>query len=99
MTENGNSGLIVQDLEKSGVQDEITHPATTSKQTMTAALMDVCSVADMLSCSERTVYRLADAGKMPAPLRVGRLVRWSSKALCDWIADGCPVVRVARARV
>jgi len=41
-----------------------------------AALLDVKAVAALLRCSERHVYRMADAGKMPAPVKLGALVRW-----------------------
>jgi predicted DNA-binding transcriptional regulator AlpA len=40
-----------------------------------AALLDVRAVATLLDCSPRHVYRLADAGRMPAPVRIGALVR------------------------
>jgi excisionase family DNA binding protein len=55
--------------------------------------MDVDAVAAMLNCSPRTVWRLADGGRMPTPVRIGRLVRWSRKALAAWIDAGCPVSR------
>lgn len=58
-------------------------------------LLDVAAVAKMLSCSTRHVYRLVDSGKMPAPKRLGRLVRWEQGELQEWIADGCqPMPRV-----
>ena len=38
-----------------------------------AALLDVQTLSRMLNCSARHVYRLADAGRMPAPLRLGAL--------------------------
>jgi excisionase family DNA binding protein len=57
------------------------------------ALIDVRAVAKMLGCSPRHVYRLADAGKMPAPLKLGALVRWPKTAIEQWIAAGCPAVR------
>jgi len=44
-------------------------------------LIDVCAVATMLSCSVRHTYRLADAGRMPPPLKMGSLVRWSRKSI------------------
>jgi len=56
-------------------------------------LLDVAAVAAWLTCSERTVWRLSDAGMMPRPIRVGRLVRWMKKSINDWIERGCPVVR------
>ena len=39
----------------------------------TAALLDVHGVADLLHCSRRHVYRMADAGRMPSPIKFGRL--------------------------
>jgi excisionase family DNA binding protein len=53
------------------------------------ALLDVQAVAQLLDCSPRHVYRLSDAGRMPAPVKLGSLVRWSRQAIEDWIALGC----------
>lgn len=55
-----------------------------------AALLDVKQVAALLNCSQRHVYRLADAGAMPKPRKLGTLVRWDRLQLEVWIADGCP---------
>lgn len=64
-----------------------------------AELLDVRAVAAMLDCSPRHVYRLADAGRMPKPRRLGQLVRWSRRELEQWIDAGCPAVRAARGAV
>ena len=64
---------------------------------VTAELLDVRAVANLLGgCSVRHVYRLADAAKMPPPVRLGSLVRWNRAALLDWLDSGCPAVRTAR---
>jgi excisionase family DNA binding protein len=60
--------------------------------TPVAALLDVRAVAALLDCSTRHVYRLADGGRMPAPIRLGALVRWRRQELLDWLAAGCPRV-------
>jgi len=60
-----------------------------------AALLDVRGVAALLSCSPRHVYRLADAGRMPAPVRIGALVRWRRADLDEWLAGGCRPCRTA----
>jgi excisionase family DNA binding protein len=60
-----------------------------------AALLDVGQVADLLSCSQRHVYRLSDAGRMPSPVRLGSLVRWPRQALEEWIKAGCKPCRTA----
>ena len=62
-----------------------------------SVLLSVKAVAAMLGCSWRHVYRLADAGRMPRPVKLGALVRWSRAELDQWVADGCPSCRkVAR---
>ena len=53
-------------------------------------LLDARAVARLLDCSPRTVYRLADSGRIPAPVRLGGLVRWSRRGLEGWIEEGCP---------
>jgi excisionase family DNA binding protein len=56
-------------------------------------LVDVRAVAALLACSTRHVYRLADAGRMPLPLKIGALVRWRRTEIETWIAGGCRPVR------
>ena len=58
---------------------------------VSAELLDVKAVTLLLGgCSTRHVYRLADAGSMPRPIRLGKLVRWRRAELEAWIAAGCP---------
>ncbi len=61
-------------------------------------LLDVRQVAALLGVSTRTVYRLADSGLMPRPVRLGALVRWPRAAVEEWIAAGCPSCRGQPAR-
>ena len=56
-------------------------------------MLDVRAVAAMLGCSQRHVYRLADAGRMPRPLKLGALCRWPRKTILEWIDSGCPRCR------
>ncbi len=58
-----------------------------------AALLDVRAVAAMLDCSARHVYRLADAERMPSPVRLGALIRWRRAELQNWLNVGCPDCR------
>lgn len=58
-----------------------------------SALLDVRAVATLLACSPRHVYRMSDAGRMPAPMKFGALVRWNRRAVAQWLADGCPPCR------
>jgi excisionase family DNA binding protein len=54
-----------------------------------AVLLNVEEVARALSCSPRHVRRLADAGTMPRPLKLGSLVRWRKADIEKWLGDGC----------
>jgi excisionase family DNA binding protein len=82
-----------------------TPPTTTGVSKMTsladiesrqAELLDVRAVAELLACSKRHVYRLSDAGRMPRPVALGRLIRWRRAELLNWVNDGCPPVRTVR---
>jgi excisionase family DNA binding protein len=57
------------------------------------ALLDVQAVAQLLDCSTRHIYRLSDAGSMPALVRLGSLVRWDRLVVEEWIRGGCRPVR------
>ena len=62
-----------------------------------AALLDVKAVAALCGCSTRHIRRLADAGKLPRPVRLGALVRWRRQEdLVPWLAAGCPAMKGAR---
>jgi excisionase family DNA binding protein len=61
--------------------------------TPATALLDVRAVAALLDCSSRHVYRMADAGQMPPPIRLGSLVRWRRQEILDWLAEGAKPVR------
>ncbi len=56
-------------------------------------LLDVQAVARLLACSPRHVHRLAAAGRMPPPVKLGWLTRWSRAGITRWITDGCRPVR------
>lgn len=65
---------------------------------MRTGLLAVDDVARLLACSTRSVYRLSDSGRMPRPLKIGGMRRWSAAAIDAWLADGCPDCRAADAR-
>lgn len=67
--------------------------AVSSPADVSGKLLDVKTVASILSCSPRHVYRLSDSGRMPGPVKLGALVRWNQAALDEWIAAGCPSCR------
>jgi excisionase family DNA binding protein len=65
--------------------------ATSVKPAALPALIDVRVVAELLNCSERHVCRLADAGRIPRPVKLGALVRWNRCQVEKWLAEGCPL--------
>lgn len=80
-------------IQVSGTDERIVVPAP--RPAAVAELLDVQSVGAILNCSPRHVYRLSDSGRMPRPMKLGALVRWSRVAVLQWIAEGCPPVRRA----
>jgi predicted DNA-binding transcriptional regulator AlpA len=60
---------------------------------LAAAVYDAPDLADLLTVSERQVWRMKDAGLLPPALRIGRLVRWQRSVIDEWIARGCPKPR------
>lgn len=50
-------------------------------------LLDVTAVARLLSVSVRSVWRLRDAGELPAAVCVGKLIRWRRDALLRWLDE------------
>ncbi len=59
------------------------------------ALLDVRDAAVLCGFSPKHVRRLSSTGQMPAPAKLGRILRWSRQELLTWIADGCPHWRKA----
>ncbi len=47
-------------------------------------------LASLLSLSVRQTWRLDRAGKLPAPIRIGRAVRWRESEIRAWIEANCP---------
>jgi excisionase family DNA binding protein len=54
-------------------------------------LIDADTTAQLMSISQRTLYRLVDEKAIPQPVRLsGRLIRWRLGDLLEWIEAGCP---------
>ncbi|HNT87895.1 MAG TPA: helix-turn-helix domain-containing protein [Candidatus Hydrogenedentes bacterium] len=56
-------------------------------------LLSVGEAAVMLRLGKRTLYRLADVGAIPRPVKVGRATRWRRRELQEWVDAGCPDLR------
>lgn len=50
-------------------------------------------LAKLMQVSERTLWRLLSAGKVPQPVRIGRNTRWRLAEVLEWIEHGCPISR------
>lgn len=55
-----------------------------------ALTFDAHELAARLKCSVRSVYRMRDRGELPAHIQLGRLVRWSRRAIEEWLAGRGP---------
>ncbi len=73
--------------------DRTTAAVDTAAAARAAILLNRDAVAALLGCSAKHVGRLADSGRMPAPVRLGWLVRWRRGDVERWIAEGCPRTR------
>lgn len=53
-------------------------------------LLDLPWLVRLLGRSRASIARDVTAGRMPAPVRIGRSVRWQHAVIAAWVADGCP---------
>lgn len=63
---------------------------TNEHTNQTCQLLSAKALGQMLSLSKRQVFRLNSCGKIPAPLRIGGAVRWSTEEISAWLAAGAP---------
>ena len=62
-------------------------------------LIDVRTVAAKYAADERSIFRWADAGKIPFGVKLGSLRRWDATVIDEHIAGGCcPVRQVGRGK-
>lgn len=71
-------------LNTAGMRNE--HPSTASERW----LLPAAEVAKLLDISERHLWGLHKDGSLPAPVRLGRSVRWRAEDLRAWLAAGSP---------
>jgi len=58
-------------------------------------LLDVHGVADTLGVPHGRVYQFAYVGVIPAPVKLGGMMRWSRRGLLRWIDAGCPPLQAS----
>jgi excisionase family DNA binding protein len=56
------------------------------------SLLKPGDVAQRLSISTRTLWRLLSAKKIPEPVRVGGSTRWRAADIENWLERGCPAL-------
>jgi predicted DNA-binding transcriptional regulator AlpA len=57
-----------------------------------------CELAAMLAVSRSHVHRLRAAGRLPAPIKLGRVTRWVRGEITEWLAAGAPSRELWEAR-
>jgi predicted DNA-binding transcriptional regulator AlpA len=73
-------------VERGGIPPNGTPSVGPLPFTMTDA-----EIARDLRLSPKTIRRMNDAAKIPAPVTVGaRSLRWVRQTIVDWLAAGCP---------
>lgn len=55
-------------------------------------LLTAVQLAKLLGISRRTVFRLTSSAKLPRPIYISRLCRWSHAEIQDWIKADCPTL-------
>ena len=53
-------------------------------------LLNVSALAQCLAVSIRQAHRMNRAGLIPAPLRIGGVVRWREDEIAAWLKCGAP---------
>ena len=53
-------------------------------------LLTVKDVSARLRISQRQVWKLHSSGRIPAPVRISRSVRWREADIAHWVDLGCP---------
>ncbi len=62
----------------------------TETQVMQEKLISAKTLANTLSTSVRTVWRLRSSGRLPKPVRIGSSVRWLESEISAWLQAGAP---------
>jgi excisionase family DNA binding protein len=63
-----------------------------SKDVGQPKLITKAELARMLQLSQRTVYRMAQEKRLPAPIRLGSAIRWRQDTITEWIENDCQPV-------
>jgi predicted DNA-binding transcriptional regulator AlpA len=64
--------------------------ALADDRSMAPLCVDASGLALLLDVSPRQIYRMNDAGQLPAPLALGGCKRWLRREIEEWLAAGAP---------
>ncbi len=70
----------------------ITHVAPDGGAGELARLLTSRQTSELTGIPESTLWRYSRAGVMPAPRKIGHLIRYDRLEIERWIQDGCPRV-------
>jgi predicted DNA-binding transcriptional regulator AlpA len=92
--------MVVLDQSSRGIPVELTeldvvarlrqHRRQLRRQLDASMLLTVTATAKLLGMSEKALRRADQTGKVPAPVRIGRNVRWRLAELARWAEADCP---------
>lgn len=60
---------------------------------MNDKLLNVKELAERLGVSTRQCWKLLSSGRLPAPVRLGRSVRWRESDIADFVRLDCDMQR------
>jgi predicted DNA-binding transcriptional regulator AlpA len=66
---------------------------STTVVTAVPLLLDIHTLAALLTRSVASLERDQAAGRLPAPVRIGRSKKWRRSDIEAWVAAGCPARR------
>lgn len=66
--------------------------STAEKRSTHSQLLSLQTVAKICQVDDKTIRRWIDQGRIPVPMKIGRLLRWKQPVIADWIDNGCPRV-------
>ncbi len=67
-----------------------------SHASQAAELLTDREVGELCNVSARHVRRQAQIGNLPAPVHIGRSVRWRRADILHWLQEGCPSAKDSR---
>jgi len=92
MTENKHLVRLIDTVHQEPRGLTLTHPEADNQQRVSRAAMEsemltVEEVATMLSIGVRSVWRKAQDGRLPPPIKMTGSTRWAKSTLQDWITE------------